>query len=220
MGEKSGCQMIHITAKALSIPPYLSTTWENISSLHLEEGNLLIVHLKDQTQASVPGLSNAEIEQIFAAHSRFISSAVNGPFSFSLPMKPTGPINTLGPSMEHNPEQSNLPALPPQVLEKLTMAIKAFGLGDVSALPKAEPHCTCVYCQVARALQGEAEPLEEVSDEDLKFRTWDIKQTGAKLYRVSNPIDANEYYDVFLGDGLGCTCASKNCEHIRAVLDS
>ncbi|MGH2612567.1 MAG: hypothetical protein ACRDFB_05905, partial [Rhabdochlamydiaceae bacterium] len=61
---------------------------------------------------------------------------------------------------------------------------------------------------------------EEVSDEDLKFRTWDIKQENDKLYSVTNPLDKKEHYNVFLGKPLGCTCGNKNCEHIQAVLKS
>ena len=40
------------------------------------------------------------------------------------------------------------------------------------------------------------------------------------LIVVTNPLDANEHYNVFLGDPIGCTCGQKNCEHIRAVLNS
>ena len=125
--------------------------------------------------------------------------------------------------MQHNPDQANLPPMSPEVLKKITMIARVFGLEDTSALPKAEPHCNCVYCQVARSLHGEEasfEQIEEVSDEDLKFRNWEIAQTGEKLYCVTNPLDTNEHYNVFLGTPLGCTCGSKNCEHIRAVLNS
>jgi hypothetical protein len=79
-----------------------------------------------------------------------------------------------------------------------------------------------MHCQIAKALHGELpeEQEEEVTDEDLKFRLWDIDQTGDKLYVVTNPLDSKEYYNVFLGDPIGCTCGEKNCEHIRAVLNS
>ena len=61
---------------------------------------------------------------------------------------------------------------------------------------------------------------EIVSDEDLAFRDWEIKQTTDEKYQVTNPLDANEQYNVFLGNPLGCTCGEKNCEHIRAVLST
>jgi hypothetical protein len=69
-------------------------------------------------------------------------------------------------------------------------------------------------------MEAPLEEIEEVSDEDLKFRDWEIKQTAEQLYTVTNPLDANEHYNVFLGSPLGCTCGDKNCEHIRAVLTS
>ena len=61
---------------------------------------------------------------------------------------------------------------------------------------------------------------EIVSDEELRFKTWEISQTNDKLYLVSNPIDANEHYSVYLGEPVGCTCGEKHCDHIRAVLSS
>jgi hypothetical protein len=221
-----------ITTTILSIPPYISTTWKNISSLHIREEKgafTLVVILQNRVQVEVPGLDKGTIDSVFEAHAHYaeestpkIPTPLDGPFSFSLPMKADGPIETLGYGMQHNQEQANLPPIPPEVLKKITMIARAFGLDDASALPKAEPHCNCVYCQVARSLQGDAqeEPVEEVTAEDLSFRNWDIKQSGDNLYTVTNPLDPNEHYSVFLGTPLGCTCGLKNCEHIRAVLNT
>lgn len=221
-----------ITASILSIPPYLSTTWKNISSLHVREnfGSFtLIVILQNRIQVEVPGLTKKEIDAIFEAHVRAADeeaplkkNPIEGPFSFSLPLRSEGLIDSLG-SMQHNPEQGGLPSLPPEALKKITMIARAFGLEDTSTLPKAEPHCNCIYCQVVRALQGvaeEKEEMEEVTAEDLSFRNWDIKQEADQLYTVTNPLDANEHYSIFLGTPIGCTCGTKNCEHIRAVLKS
>jgi hypothetical protein len=106
-------------------------------------------------------------------------------------------------------------------LEKITTVARAFGLADTSALQDPEPNCNCVYCQVVRSLKQENKtPEEEVSESDLRFRNWDIVQTADKLYLITNPLDKNEHYNVYLGSPLGCTCGSKNCEHIRAVLSS
>jgi hypothetical protein len=222
-----------ISPKILSIPPYLSTTWKNIASLHVREegtGFRLIVILQNRATVEVPGLDKESVDAIFDAHAKYAeaessaqTSPLDGPFSLSLPLRPDGQtIDSLGASMQHSPDQSDLPPLPPEVLEKITMVAKAFGLEDSSALPKAEESCNCVYCQVVRALRGDsaAHPEEEVADADLKFRNWDISQTAEKLYHVTNPLDQTEHYDVFLGDPLGCTCGHKNCEHIRAVLNT
>ncbi len=125
--------------------------------------------------------------------------------------------------MQHNPDQSDLPPLPPEMLDKITKIAHAFGLEDASALSKAEPHCTCAYCQVVRAFQREEPILEDtepVTEAELYFRDWEIAQQAEQLYTVTNPLDANEHYNVFLGEPIGCTCGQKNCEHIRAALNT
>jgi hypothetical protein len=122
--------------------------------------------------------------------------------------------------LQHNPEQSDLPPLPPNFLEKLSTLTQAFSDEDLNRLPTPEPNCHCIYCQVINAIRGNTIE-EEVSEEDLRFRNWDVKSTTTdKLYLVTNPLDENEYYRVFLGEPLGCTCGQKNCEHIHAVLNT
>jgi len=228
-----------ITSRMLSIPPYLSTTWKNISSLHVRaQGNLftLVVLLQTQVQIEVPGLDKETVDEIFEAHARSneaettplttpLKDPTQGPFNFSLPFNKDGGggLADLNTSMEHNPEQKGLPDIPEEVLSKITMIAKAFGLEDLSSFSNPQQDCNCIYCQIARAV-GSTEGLqeeEEVSEEDLSFRSnWDIKQTDDKLYTVTNALDENETYNVFLGTPLGCTCGSKNCDHIRAVLNS
>lgn len=227
-----------ITSHILSIPPYLSTTWKNIASLHIKPvGNLftLTVVLNTQVQVEIPGLNKETIDEIFEAHARSAEEEktpekhpFDGPFSFSLPMNGVEKEGGLADfdfktSIEHNPEQKDLPDIPEDVLKKITTIAKAFGIEDLSAFSNPQPDCNCVYCQVARALNGSSkkEVEEVVSDEDLKFRAnWDVEQKDEKLYKVTNTLDPNETYNVFLGTPLGCTCGSKNCEHIRAVLQS
>lgn len=216
-----------ITSKILSIPPYLSTTWKNISSLHVKAaGNLftLVVLLQNRVQVEVPGLNKDTIDEIFEAHARFanedgvVKFPVDSPFTFSLPLNGEGSLETAGPSFQHNPEQTNLPPLQPEILSKIASVARAFGLDDL--LMKPEMGCNCMYCQMARVIHKEEESGEEVSQDDLRFRDWEIEQTSDQLYSVTNPLDANEQYSVFLGSPVGCTCGNKNCEHIRAVLNS
>ena len=100
-------------------------------------------------------------------------------------------------------------------------------------MPAAEPHCNCMYCQIARAFSDKEslvdqdtvnpEIEEAVSDVELTFREdWIInpESSNKNLYLVINPSDEAEKYTVFLGKPIGCTCGEKNCEHIRAVLNS
>ncbi len=61
---------------------------------------------------------------------------------------------------------------------------------------------------------------EDVSEEELKFKMWDIEEIDETLFKVTNPLDANEHYNVYLGNPIGCTCGKKNCEHIKAVLNT
>jgi len=225
-----------ITSKVLSIPPYISTTWGNVSSLHVKEelGTYrLIVLLKDGPQVEIPNLDRGAIDAIFNAHAQFTEERAletlprkvveDSPISFSLPLKGDGDGNVIeafGPTTQHNPDQADLPPLPPNVLKKIGVIASAFGVESLPSLPKAEPGCNCIYCQVMNAVQEAGLEEEEISEDDLKFRDWEIRKTTDKLYIVTNPIDQNEHYSVFLGEPIGCTCGSKNCEHVRAVLNT
>ena len=225
-----------INSKMLSIPPYISTSWENVISLQLEEstGNL-VISLKTGGTISLPHLSGKAVEEIFNAHSEFVENQTKSPqplqktqsgMSFSLTPGRMN-LDPFRPIMQHDAGQKDSPDLPKEVVEKVSNVAKALGV-DLEAfhLPESEPHCNCPYCQIARAIQGKPKlPAEEIkeeliSDTELQFREWDIKQLEKQLYNVTNPLDATEQYQVFLGTPLGCTCGKANCEHIRAVLNS
>lgn len=239
--------MKKINDKILSIPPYVSTSWSNINTLHMKEIEgkpVLVVVLHNGTMIEVPHLEPSVVEQVFAAHGKFLEQETEQPssdslkhfepnrdssdvsFSFGLPFKLNGNegIENLGAFLQHNPDQGDAPNLPPEIITKITSITKALGMDmEQMSIPKAEPHCNCVYCQIARAMQNGEQELEEeepVSDEDLSFRDWEIKQEGDELYLVTNPLDKEEHYQVFLGNPVGCTCGQKNCEHIRMVLSS
>lgn len=215
-----------ISSRILSIPPFLSTPWKNITSLHANVAGdkfQLIVILNNGVCVTIPTLLDKEtIQSIFDAHERYNNAIQEKRPPFALPIP--GNNELFNSTMQHNPEQADSPEIPKEVLEKITSVAKVLGFEDPSQLPKAEPHCNCPFCQIARAFQnkneGDIKDEPEVSEKDLQFKTWDIKQTAEKLYQVSNPLDLNEHYSVFLGDPLGCTCGQKNCEHIRAVLNT
>lgn len=244
--------MKNINHKILSLPPYISTSWKNINTLHMKEieGNsVLVVVLHNGSTIEIPNLEPSMVEQVFAAHAKYLEQEApptvdsseslkqfepgqnSGeiPFSIGIPFQMGGggpqALDNFGALLHHNSEQADAPDLPPEVLHKIAGISKALGMDlEQMSIPKAEPHCNCTYCQIARAIQnGESEEVEaeeDVSDEDLKFRDWDIQQKGDALYEVTNPIDTNEHYQVFLGNPVGCTCGQKNCEHIRTVLNS
>jgi hypothetical protein len=139
-------------------------------------------------------------------------------------------IEGMAAAMQHDPSHSNSPDLPQEVLDKIASIAQVLGKDEGLVVPEAEPHCNCFHCQVAKAIQGgigievdeevDEEIEEEVTEEDLKFRQWDIKQESDQVYMVSNPLDSNEVYHVYLGTPIGCTCGESNCEHIRSVLES
>jgi hypothetical protein len=234
--------IMKINLEILSIPPYISTAWRNISSLHIEESELVIT-LKNGVAIHVPNQKAEILEQIFECHASYLekeevkrpsapSKRLQSPFmpplglNFALSAGPDG-IEGLGSMMQHSPEHANAPDLPEEMLNQIERLTKAIGIdeGAISSLPKAEPHCNCPYCQVARAISGEQKKVEPeseelVTDDDLSFRDWEIAQIGDKLYSVTNPLDEKESYQVYLGMPVGCTCGQSGCEHIKAVLNS
>lgn len=247
-----------ITPTILSIPPYISTSWKSIASLHVEtqlSHPLLVVTLTTGARINIPHLDTASLEAIFANHAKHleleqgivptklppknpISQTPSGQddlaasFSFPLETPFNAPLNmdNMGAVLQHNPEQTDAPDLPKELIQKITSLSKTIGITDPNMIPQPEPHCNCTHCQIARALhagfeahdqeQGSKEEDEVVSEEDLRFRTWDINQTGDKLFIVQNPLDPKEHYSVYLGEPIGCTCGEKHCEHVRAVLNS
>jgi hypothetical protein len=217
-----------INNKVLSIPPYISTSWKNINSLLVDQTGQLIILLHSNARIIIPNLEKSIINVIFDAHAKYIELEEKQKQglenSIGLPIKIGAEgIESFGSALQHNPAQSNAPDLPADLISKISSIIKVMEIEDKEMLPKPEPKCNCIHCQIARAVRGlkkEEDEEEIISEDDLKFRNWDIKQVGEKLYTVINPLDQKEEYNVFLGEPLGCTCGSKNCEHIRAVLNS
>jgi len=222
---------MQINDKILSIPPYISTSWKNIVSLQVEtkpSGLILIIELISGSRVEIPNLDRTAIDHIFKAHADYLDlgSKKNLPLPQSLGLSfpfPVPGMDGFTSVLQHNMEQANSPDLPPELVEKIRELAKTINIDDLSVIPKPEPHCNCPHCQIMRAMIGSevsASVEEVVSDEDLKFRTWDIVQQADKIYIVTNPLDLKEHYSVFLGEPLGCTCGQKNCEHIQAVLHS
>lgn len=239
-----------INNKILSIPPHISTCWSHISALHMK-GMTLIVNLLDGEAIEIPNLDVSTIETIFNTHADFIERHPSDapqlnmmhPFAGNLQTQPLEApfrltINTLdelGSVLHHNPSQANTPTIPKEILEKIILVTKIIAPEDIT-LPKAEPHCNCTHCQIARALgQAEEPPLEVaalapkqkglekeevISDKDLKFQQWEIQPSGSQLYTVINRLDPHEKYSVYLGEPVGCTCGKAGCEHIISVLKS
>lgn len=237
-----------VNAKLLHIPPYISTTWDQIRALSLRE-QILVVSLKDGSDVQIPNLMPELINAIYAAHEEYLEAKQNrleqghAPIAFPSGLMAQNPekalfrfgienLEGMQMAMQHNPAQSNGPNLPEDVVNKLSMIGKIIPPEEMQGMPKPEPHCNCLYCQITRAIRGEpaethalqqAEEVvseEEIKDEDLKFQDWEIIPSGEKLYTVTNKLDQHESYTVYLGEPVGCTCGKQGCEHILAVLKS
>ena len=145
-----------ITSHILSIPPYLSTQWKNIESLHMRPvGNLftLVVLLNSQTQVEIPGLNKETIEEIFEAHARSTEALPTnknpsqGPFSFGVSFdgaKDGGLADfDFRNSLEHNPSQKDLPDIPDEIIKKIKLITKALNLEDFSTF--SNPHFFVIF---------------------------------------------------------------------------
>lgn len=253
-----------INQKILNIPPYISTSWKNVTALYVDSQKdkpVLNITLFNGTCVQIPNLQNCIIEAIFSMHSQHLEQEQSNKEKNSLPKEILGIIpgmdfvnnsglsedsemlqnltnflKTLSASfkgvlpgiellLQHSSQLTEAPVLSKDILEHIFSFVKSLDDGSTlnSFFIKPEhPHCNCPYCQISRFAQSKEleEPEEEVSDKDLKFKTWDIEQTGDKLFTVTNPFDAQEKYSVYIGNPIGCTCGEMRCEHIHAVLSA
>lgn len=232
--------------KFFSFPPFISTSWENVSALGMNLNEQMVFHLSNGDSITLPPLAPQEVDAIFLAHAAFLEKQVlkeplikkerpQPPFMPAAAQEGDFPIRFAFGSMDgssaalqHNPAQAGAPDLPEEMLAKIGNIAKIIAPDDPQQLPKPEPHCNCFHCQIARALisghqnsaEEEAEVEELVTENELQFNNWKIEQTGDKLYTVINKLDTLEKYSVYLGHPVGCTCGKHGCEHILVVLKS
>lgn len=247
-----------INSKIISIPPYISVTWDQVASLQTTPcgsimNQTLIISLMNGKEILIPDLDSTIISSAFREHARFVETTAvkqmgareeqlqKSPAAFMqqlfgmTPEQLNGMPIRLGiaglpgfdgidNALHHNGAQAATPDLPKEVVEKIASIAKMMTGGDLTAFPKPEAHCNCTHCQVSRTIHGiekNQNPVEEqISEEDLRFRSWDITKIGESLYSVTNPLDHKECYTVYLGTPVGCTCGQPHCEHLKAVLSS
>jgi hypothetical protein len=234
-----------INHKVLSIPPYISTSWKNISSLQsTQEGekHSLLIHLQDGGLVRVPDLEAVVVQGIFGAHAKYIETeSKTSPNTEVEANKRQSTVREAHPSikffeienissmMTHNDQERNAPDLPSYILRKVQEISLEMGLSNSATLPVAEPNCNCPFCQIAKSIQkmGSESPTELsyeeedlITEEDLTFTSWIIRPLKQNLYLVVHPDHLEDQYQVFLGSPIGCTCGSNQCDHIKAVLSS
>lgn len=236
-----------INLKVFSLPPHISTSWDNVEALHLEQGSLVITLRKGQT-ITIPHLDALTLEMIFATHAAYLDASR----SPKAPEKTTHSIaqgflphsqgldapafriaissmDELGAVMQHNPAQAGAPDIPHEILEKIATVAKMVAPADMQLMSTPQPNCNCIHCQIARTVTHAVTPVqstpagitaeEDITAADLQFQQWQIAQIGDNLYRVTNKLDPQEHYNVYLGEpSIGCTCGKSGCEHIVAVL--
>lgn len=159
---------IKINKTILNIPPYISTSWDNVGHIQMDEvtGYLVIITTKGD-KIVIPHLPPEITERIFAAHAEYVEEAskkthppsTEGLGVFNLGM---GPGAAMGLSadglqslqmLQHDPSQSDAPDLPEVMIEKIIGVTKNLGMDKLLAqIGEAEPHCNCPFCQLSRAI--------------------------------------------------------------------
>jgi len=192
-----------INDKILSLPPYISTSWDQVSTLRMK-GNHLSITLKGGDSIDIPTLTSETIEKIFKAHADYLEletqenySKTKENLSFNkqllaqtlftqdtrdLPFRfGISGMEGMNAVLQHNPEQSDAPDIPEPILRKISAIAKIVGPEETSTLPEAEPNCNCVYCQLTRAISGKGiettqKPIEEEQEEIISHEELTFQQ--------------------------------------------
>lgn len=230
----------------LHLPPYISTSWDQIKSISADESTLTLV-LSSGKEVQIPNLEAEDIIAIFEAHQQYLENEEE-PVAKEKKSSPSSEIQDLFSGIQNllknfkgMPIQfgvgvegienlfDNLPneKPSPELVKQVKQMTKMMGI-NLEDLPQPEPHSQSAYSQILRELQREKTATtpdhpdlpaeEEISETDISFQQWHVKKAGENLYDVVNKLNPNEVYQVYLGNPVGCTCGEKGCEHLLAVL--
>ena len=209
------------------ITPYISTTWNHISSLKtLSQKELfeLVITLQDATTLHIPNLSPSDVAVIFAAHAEYLEGhdthTSSSLFITKRSLLSFTELKQLICLLHHDAQQSHSPDFPAELEQRIVSLGASLPNKDTSLLPEEEAHCNCPHCQTVRLMRRGMEQDVLVEEQDLRFDTWIIKQINAHEYLLQHPDHEQEKYTVSLNSPLYCSCGSKSCEHILAVLKS
>ena len=179
-----------INNKFFSLPPYISTQWNNVKTLHMK-GSSLVVSLMDGNVVDIPGLETATLDSIFDVHATVMEQQdFNDNPADSLPDTAPHPFSQLmltpitdtridipfhlggetfeefGSVLQHNAAHSNTPDLPQEILHKIVAITKIVAPEDTITLPQPQDHCNCIHCQIAKAMH-ESAPHDEANQATL-----------------------------------------------------
>jgi hypothetical protein len=225
----------------VSIPPHISVSWREVSALYMKEGNLYF-KLKNGETIVFQEPKKEETDALFLGYAAFqeqeairtlVLNRLPLPLPLPIPFDPEefgdtpigfkiGTSEGIISAARHNPAQAKNPTLSNELFAKIILTLKFIGINgrNVDQLPRGVPDCNCFFCQIMNQIQKEIPPEEKVTEEDLKFREWNITDEGNQCYLVENPSNREEQYRVSLAPPVGCTCNQAGCEHIIAVLKS
>lgn len=180
-----------ITNLLFCLPPYLSTTWDNIASLHMRETTLAVT-LNNGDTVLIPNLPQEALNKIFMTHATVLEieekmeqSAQGLPFSpqngiipflqfvhsnmseipFQIGMTSADGVAT---PLQHDPSAADADDIPAEILEKIVSVVRAISNDDLESFPIPEPECNCPHCQITHALKSGGEKSktkQSVSDE-------------------------------------------------------
>lgn len=189
-----------INEKILCIPPYISTQWQEVTSIHSEEDSAhqkssLIINLKEGKIIKIENIEPSLRDLAFAAHLQYLekssSSEKNTIFQTlfgeqaegAIPIRldftsvkglPEG-VEGMESAFHHN-AAAQIPNLPAEVLEKVASIARIFMNGDLNSFPKPEPHCNCMHCQVAREIHKiPAETSQLIENEDVEVKEEELR---------------------------------------------
>lgn len=232
------------------LPPYLSTTWSHVMALHMR-GEALFVSLADGEIIQIPNLPPELLQLIFENHGNYLeeeerldkaaeqmvqasqnpliqmlSSPEIGTSSLRFAIANFDGAGGMYNALQHNAGQSQLPNLPPEILEKILSITKLMASNEPDLFPPAEPHCNCIHCQITRAMQNSSDSnsvqqsvFEEVEESELTFQQFNIEEVANQIFKVTNRLE-NDCYIVELAPKVRCSCGQNDCEHIINVLKS
>ncbi|MBM3198803.1 MAG: hypothetical protein FJZ58_06075 [Chlamydiae bacterium] len=225
---------IRVSSQSLSVVPYISTSWSQVSSLKSipqDENWELWISLQEGSFVTIPGLTQTDLEEIFSAHASYLENSSRPSLqdtslltsSFPLTFTEFQGLTTL---LHHDPDKSNHIELPKELQDRIIALVATIPLKESLILPQAEPHCSCPHCQMVRLVeQGMQLPSsfceeQETMNEETPLPSWDIKQVGKDEYLLTSTEFSQETYTVHLDSPVRCSCEINGCEHIQAVLKS
>ncbi len=185
---------IKINSKLLSVPPYLSTSWSEISALQVAQNDqgapLLLVTLKNGEEVAIPDLPSPILGAAFELHARSLEqpmqtaasstghplrlffNMLNIPSDLSLPLfqalARSEQVSDLQGAIEahltHNPELAESPDLPEMLTSKMREIAE---MGGEELKQKFIPieGCNCPHCQIGRLFGATDAPLIQEEEE-------------------------------------------------------